>query len=291
MRRERRGPLNALCNTTLLVTARHAEAAPLIAHLRLVKDVHSGELETYQNDTTWLIVTGSGKLRCAVMTASFLSRKPPPCHAINIGIAECPPQTGIHIGDMRRIHKIVDHPSGREQFPDMLVDAAIGESSLTTVDSPLVSDASDTVDGLIDMEGSGFFEAASTFLSPHRISCLKIASDRLDDARLTKASVSALVAPHVETIARYAERVCAAHPLESPIIDADARRWLDDVSGALNLTTSQAFQLEKAARGYLVIRKQPLPALPSSLLKPPSNKRERAERLRVAKQTLGIERE
>ena len=64
------------------------------------------------------------------------------------------------------------------------------------------------------------------------------------------------------------------------MLGANARRWLETVCAALNLTVSQERLLEEWAAAYLVCHDPPLPELPRLILTPPPrNKRERSGRL------------
>jgi hypothetical protein len=156
------------------------------------------------------------------------------------------------------------------------------------VDKPLTSPEEDLPKGLVDMEGAGFFEAASSFLPPHRIFCLKVISDFMDGVRLTKKQISALVSRHADEVARLvalAESLCTSEP---PVLGSREQRWMERVTEALCPTVSQRRQLEAQVTAYVVCRATALPKLDRTLLETPLSKRERSERLEAIRRRLAV---
>ncbi len=273
----------------LFVAALPAEGQALIRRFGLKRDAHAAGFDTYRGDSVSLVVSGVGKLRSAAATAAFLARQPEGAavHAVNVGIAGATPSSGVVVGEVRLINKLLDAASQLEQFPDLLVDTGLREACLTTVDRPLTAAPPSVPAGLVDMEGTGFFEAAAVFLPPHRVGCLKVVSDDLDGGRLKRGEAAALVFAAAPAIERYLERIRAAHRPEPPVLGAEDRRWLAAAGAALDLTVSQGRLLEEWTAAYRVCRGLPLPEIPEPMLTPPQNKRERSERLRALGRLLG----
>ncbi|MEO1923747.1 MAG: hypothetical protein ABGX25_04450 [Nautiliaceae bacterium] len=141
-----------------IVTALKIEAIPIIEYFNLKS---TGEI--YQNKEINLIITGSGKVKSAINTALLLRKKTYP--TINIGIAG----SNKHpIGSGFFIHKITDTDTGFEYYPDFFEEPS---EEIFTVSK------TQKYFSLVDMESSGFFEAAYKFLSVEKIILYKIVSD------------------------------------------------------------------------------------------------------------------
>ena len=251
----------------LLTVALHPEARPLIARFRLQQDTTSHAIPVFRRDDLALSVSGIGKLRSAIATTHLISRANTPQEsvALNIGIAGCYRETSqqsIAIGDLFLAHKLVEASSGREFFPDILVKTDIPEATVTTVDRPLLrSSDTEVAEGLVDMEASGFFLAAATFLPPHQIGCLKIVSDFLEVERFDKAWVSSLIEARMEAIERTINAYRELASLSVEVLDADEQVLLSKIRIDLRLTASQSKKLTDAARGYKLRTASSLPDL------------------------------
>ena len=101
-------------------------------------------------------------------------------------------------------------------------------------------------EGLVDMEGSGFYEAARSELSPDRIALLKWISDPLTgsiDVADTKARFAVAVGDVVEFIEAWpVPEKRDAGRADSPLLELVRER--------LRLTRTQETFLEKWIRGY-----------------------------------------
>ena len=140
-----------------IITALKIEAKEIINHFKL-KQING----IYQNDKINLIITGSGKIKSAINTALLLQKYP--YKSVNFGIAG---SNKFEVGDGFFIEKIIDEDSKYEYYPDYFKNSA----TLHTVSKI------GKYYELVDMEGSGFFEAAYKFLSVEKIILYKIVSD------------------------------------------------------------------------------------------------------------------
>ncbi|MBP5493330.1 MAG: hypothetical protein J6Y08_10860 [Clostridiales bacterium] len=157
-----------------------AEAKPLISALSLRKDTNPCPYDTYfaEDSSCVLAISGIGSLTGASSATYLLTRfgfRSESDFFINFG--SCAGKNpGLYL-----INKITDSTTGRTFYPDMLYDLsscglpASSENALVTVDK-IVSSLEDPA-SLYDMEASGIYQAASHFLSPHRILFLKYVSD------------------------------------------------------------------------------------------------------------------
>lgn len=162
-----------------IITALHAEAKPLIGHFQLKKISHLDlpfPIFVNKEQTIYLIVTGVGKVKVAAGT-TFLhcwnGSKPTSCF-LNIGIAG---SAQFALGDCLLIHKITENSTERCWYPFVSLIKNKNQGQLITHDIP---QKSYPAAGLVDMEGSAFFQTASHFVSQEHIQIIKIISDNDD---------------------------------------------------------------------------------------------------------------
>jgi hypothetical protein len=226
----------------LITMALMIEAKPLKSRYRL--EAASGHpFPVYINSDRILIVTGTGALRAAAATGWALGRFNNIDSAINLGFAGGGSRS-FSLHQWHLINSIRDEVTGRMQVPDLVWDFKLPEASLMTVGKPVETGID--WNGLVDMEGSGFYEAARHFLSPDRIVLLKWVSDHFSgtlDAEATREAFMQSL-PHLDPVLRHFQG------LESPVpaVDSDGFVILLD---RMNLTETQQHYLRKWIRGYL----------------------------------------
>lgn len=178
----------------IIVSALHDEAAPMIEHLGLKRDIASKTHHVFLSEQCFAVISGVGKLRSAIATTRAILEvkygqdagrfEKTPILAANLGTCAARPGyriKNIEIGSLFLAHRIVDHASSRAFHPDILVDTALPSATLETFDLPVSSSASLAADSdLADMEAAGFYEAACAFLPPSSVFCFKVVSDILD---------------------------------------------------------------------------------------------------------------
>lgn len=158
------------------IVALPAEARPLIAHFKMQKCAHPF-LNVYQGSDFTLLQCGIGKLNAAASTGALLQFLPHTDALINVGIAG----GQYAMGDRLLALSVRDAGSDRTWFPHLppvrlLSDIACAE--VCTVDKPTDAYEKNTV---FDMEASGVFSAASTYVGSAFIHCLKVVSDNPDN--------------------------------------------------------------------------------------------------------------
>ncbi|NPA12233.1 MAG: 5'-methylthioadenosine/S-adenosylhomocysteine nucleosidase [Epsilonproteobacteria bacterium] len=141
-----------------IITALKTEANEIIKYFKLK---HQNGI--YQNEKINLIITGSGKIKCAINTALLLQKYPH--KSINFGIAG---SNKYEVGNGFFIEKIVDEDSSFEYYPDFFKQPSGTVHTVSKIGNYFE---------LVDMESSGFFEAAYKFLSVEEIILYKIVSD------------------------------------------------------------------------------------------------------------------
>lgn len=250
----------------LLAIALHAEARPVIERFRLKQDAISG-LPVFRRDGVWITVTGTGSMKSAIATANLLTRVERDADTVmfNLGIAGHTRKAGegpVSVGDRFLANKITERSTGRAFFPDLLARTPLAESVVTTVERPLDrADAGTVEPGLADMEAAGFYQAAATFLPPHRIGCVKVVSDHLETRRLDKNRVGELIAGALDefeaTVAAYSSIDDGGSDV---LTDAD-RQLVQDIRDRLRLTASRHRMLSDLARSYKLHTGSGLPDL------------------------------
>jgi uncharacterized tellurite resistance protein B-like protein len=163
-----------------IVTALKIEAEPIIDYFKL-KSTNG----IYQNENINLTVTGQGKIKSAINTAVLLSQYN--YFALNIGIA------GSNKYEINRgffIHKITDTDTGYNYYPDI---ADLNSEEIHTVSKV------GKYFSLVDMESSGFFEAAYKFLNVNEIILYKIISDT-PVHKADKNEIPELIKSHINII-------------------------------------------------------------------------------------------
>ena len=250
----------------LLAIALHAEARPVIERFRLKQD-GSFDLPVFRRDEVWLAVTGTGRVKSAVATASLLTRAGRDEDAVifNLGVAGHTQRAGegpVRIGDRFLANKITEQGTGRSFYPDLLAKTPLAESAVTTVDRPLDrADAGAVEPGLADMEAAGFYQAAATFLPPHRIGCVKVVSDHLETGRFDKDWIGELIAGSLDDFEAAVAAYRAVSDSASDVLTEADARVVSAIRDRLRLTASRHRMLSDLARSYKLHTGSELPDL------------------------------
>lgn len=198
----------------------------------------------YDGDGAILVVTGTGPLKAAAGTGWAMARFPGIRQAVNIGFAGADPG----VAQLHRwvyVNAIRDQASGHLLLPDILRKHPFPEMCLMTV-SRIIREPLDWP-GLVDMEGSGFFEAARRFVGPDRIALLKWVSDPLTgriEPSATEEAFTRDLEPVVDFIGNWRET--GPRPSSMPV-----ESLAGEIKDRLRLTRTQTEFLRKWIPGYL----------------------------------------
>ncbi len=270
-----------------IVTALQAEAAPLVQYFGLKQNTGARTFPCFESADIVLVVSGVGKVQSAIATTWILNRSESgkESTALNFGLCGCADKT-VPLGTLVMINKITDGGSGRAFYPDLLLRHPLAESDLTTYDRPVFSPgAQGETTGMVDMEASGFFQAATKILPLERIHCLKLVSDYLEARKLKAKAIEVLVEARVGEIERVLSngRIPVDRP---PRFDSQDSQFLKRIEKSLRLTVTQRNQLQDWALGHLMRNGAGLEKLESFALRSTTNKRERSEALAAIKTIL-----
>ena len=231
----------------LIVVALPVEARPLVSTLNLKFHSH-GE---YRNDEFTLIVTGVGRISSAISTTKAFSLNDDYVSVLNFGLCGSRnPKTNI--GAMRYVNRIREVCTGRDFFPDPLIDHEWKESAIQCHDQP-VQDPNvmnfDPFAEIVDMESAGFFQAATLFLPVHSIHCIKVVSDHLDTSKKSTKAIENLINNRVSEISKYLRQISQSITVPKPKIPTHYQSSIDNIAKSWRLTKTQVHSLQKIALG------------------------------------------
>lgn len=171
-----------------IVTALNIEAAPIIQHFKLKKDMNITFYQIYKNDNIVLIVSGVGKIKSAMAAAYLFSTYKSNEKPILINIGFCGTNSSKYeVGSMLLINKITDIDTGYDYYPDIFIDSSFPREALYCYSRPVESENFKVgKDIFCDMESSGIMEAASKFTYAHKVAIIKIISDYLSPNNLDR---------------------------------------------------------------------------------------------------------
>ena len=260
-----------------LITALKAESDPFVQHLRLKKDNALGfPYFVNQKLNVGLIGVGVGKKNIKSRISSFLKLiNHKEVQFINVGIAGGK-KSRANIGELFMINKILDDNSDLKYYPDIIVDHGMNESSITTVETPVLNGGK-KYDTLVDMEAHEIFSTCLKFVPVHDISIIKLVSDHMDGHELYNqpSIVSELFKEKMDEIIHFINQFKLIDEMVTPILIDKDMAWIKNTKGKYLLTASQVDQLINYARGYrLRNQENPFPELDIQIPKTKNNQKD-----------------
>lgn len=181
-------------------TALSVEASPIIEGFKLKKDMDTKEFQVFGNEDVILIVSGVGKVKCA-MGIAYLFGKYGVCEKdILLNVGYCGSSNlDVPLGTLKLANKVVDMDTGREYFPDLFVTGY--EQECISCFSNVITNRKENTEGVfVDMESAGVMEASYKFLYPHQTVIVKIVSDYMDDERKDVLFLKSLIDKNLSSI-------------------------------------------------------------------------------------------
>ena len=154
----------------VIVTATFSEAKALVEYFGLVQ-TQKKPFSIYKNDKILLIISGIGKVNSAIATTYAFSTYKNIDNIINFGICGSSDKEK-EIGSFWNIKSVIDKDSDKKFI--LKKEGEILWCHSKAIIFPLSKKV------LVDMESSGFLQAAKTFINTKNISIYKIVSDHLD---------------------------------------------------------------------------------------------------------------
>lgn len=224
---------------------------------------HSGKFRIFQKENHYIIISGTGKLSMALAVSEFAHILPKPdrnqMKIWNLGIAGSA-NSKFSLGDFFWIHKITDAATKRDFYPDRVEKSVLTkETTLTTYDRPITKNkASDQFlslsqeelenTQLIDMEGSGFFEATSLYFPLENISLGKLVSDHLEGNFCKAETVESMMAETMEVL--FNEWISPLPWIGIDSIDTFDWTLVESFIRNLRLTETMKHDLKKSIRFF-----------------------------------------
>ena len=253
-----------------IVTAMYAEAAPFINYYKLKRDrlMKRHELYVSEGNDVCLLITKPGKIAAAMAVTEMLVTHEPANEDFLINVGVCgscdvqvtsaffdslgtPANTPVYI-----CNDILDHDTGRHYYPDMLYKHPFKEVGIETC-SVVVNDKDFISMPLADMEAAAIFQAAASFFPPHRMAFLKIPSDNLETAQVTKETVTGVIEENLAVICEWLDNFLVTEvvigkaslktelPSYTPDFTSVEQLLFDDISDKLNLSVTMKEQLRQ----------------------------------------------
>ena len=228
------------------VVALKEEAKIIIDYFKLNKVNEKTIYPIYKNveETHWLIICGIGRSNAAASTAYLYSYSEASRYTswINLGIAG---STNGNYGDLYLVDKISTYQGKKSTDPLTLPKTSVPKMHLFTSDVP-VSDYTDH--GMIDMEGSAFFDIASKITSKEFICLMKVISDGPNNKinEITKSKIYNLIKQNlikIIDVISYYERLT-----EEEIQIREKPKLFYEIKSKWNFSVTQAYKLETLLR-------------------------------------------
>lgn len=205
--------------------------------------------EIFEGTDCTLVISGIGKIAAATATSFLLSRAELPRSMLVLNVGTCTSPHEHDRNQLFQIERICDATSERSFIPEVLVAPAFELRTLTTFDFPVSLESwPDTLEGLGDMEGAGFAQAASYFLPIESIQALKLCTDILSPADFSPSKVSSLMEPYVPSIMQWAFQILSLLENADGVLTREDSRILEELCTRWRLTFSTARRLHQMVR-------------------------------------------
>jgi len=232
-----------------IVIALHPEAKPLIEYYHLRKITHIDmpfTIYVNKEKTIYLIISGIGKIKIATATTFLYMWTGSKSHStfLNIGLAGSK-QFALEEGVL--IHKITEMSTHKNGYPFVTPIKIKNQATLMTYDTP---QKDYPMTGLMDMEGSAFFQTATHFVSVEQVQLFKVVSDADEKSLLAinHDQASQWINKNLKQIALLADYLISLSSQENQInMDDDL---LEKFKTQWHFTYSQLLQLKKNLRHW-----------------------------------------
>lgn len=182
-----------------LFTALYCEADIFIKKFRLEKILENVRFQEFYQEEAGirLTVTGVGEIAAATAVSSVCATYKPQEEDMLLNVGTC-----SHIAGNPGVflcNKILEQATGKTFYPDILYRHNLQEESIVTGMLPCNSE--ENFDGnLYDMEAAAIYQAGAYFFGPHQMMFLKVVSDQVAAAEVSKENVHHLMETYQETL-------------------------------------------------------------------------------------------
>ncbi|OEG00035.1 hypothetical protein BHF71_06645 [Vulcanibacillus modesticaldus] len=247
-----------------IVTAIYHEAKPLIEYYNLKRTHKISKYQIFENDEIKLIISGTGVFTATIATTYLLTlfNAKTSDLILNIGVAGTK-NKDFHLGQAFLCHKVIYHETNKSYYPDIIIKHPFSEGTLETFSQIVDKSLTKNFQGdLFDMEGAGFFEAASSFLPPHNIYLVKIVSDFLEPTTVSKEMVTKLINENLTNILKLIQNSLAINQVNiTDLLTEDDYKLLSKIGDNLQLSSTMRHQLIQLAKQFIIRTKHNLSIL------------------------------
>ncbi|WP_446899054.1 5'-methylthioadenosine/S-adenosylhomocysteine nucleosidase family protein [Clostridium sp. LBM24168] len=236
-----------------LAAALYYEAKPFIDRFCLKKDSSINKFQVFKNREIVLIVTDAGSINTACACTYLISKFNADSYDtfLNIGICGSVSKK-IGIGTVVLMNKIISNEDNREFYPDVLFKHPFAEGSLESFNRVVYSN-SNIKSEFVDMEGAAFFQSVAIFMPPHRIICIKVISDYLDNKILRGDDVENLIRMNIEKISDWIIEIKDQVAKPKNIFSSKDMDYINEIAINLKLSITMQHELRKLSGSYKLI--------------------------------------
>lgn len=175
----------------LITVALVCEAKCIISALNLKRINDETRWELFGNEEeVLLLITGTGPVAAAASVSSVMTRYgfAETGFVINIGTCCDLASSQGKLGQLFLINRITDGETGRDYYPDMMIDSELPEKAVISVAMPVYScesglqgeceeNGKQRQSSLYDMEAAFIYQTVKYYLGPSKVAFLKLVSD------------------------------------------------------------------------------------------------------------------
>ena len=221
-----------------LCTAMYIEAEMFINKLHLKKDTSITKFQVFKNEHITLIITGVSKLKACIALTYLLSNKKINSSDFIINIGLCgTTNRNLNIGETFLCNKIIDNDSKKTYFSDILFKHPFKENSIETCSKTITSNNNIEAE-LVDMESSGIYESALTFVEAHQIVFIKIISDYLNVDKIDTSKLKTILNNSSDIIINWINTISSTFKYSKNIFTSKDIENITKISTNLKFSTT-----------------------------------------------------
>lgn len=229
------------------VCTKHVEAKPIIKIYNMKKNMRCRYFEYFESENARLVISGTGKVNAAAAIVYMLSESSiKSCDiAVNFSFGG---SFKRNTGNLILADKVIDMDTEKTYYPDVLVKNEFIEGTVETYSN---TEIQETAADAFDMEASGFFEAASKFLSPNQIQVIKLATSM--GIKKTGDNYEDINVSNVDKIKSYVDNMHDLYKVHEVLCDEDKIK-IRKIADNIKLTESMTQIFIKLYKNYILIK-------------------------------------
>lgn len=236
-----------------LAAALYNEAKIFIEKFSLKRCSEINKFQVFKNEDIVLVITGTGGINAACACTYVISRFNVEKYDTFINVGICGSiSKNVALGKTILVNKIMDGDSKKTFYPDILFEHPFLEGSIESFSGP-VKYKQDVKADFVDMESAGFFQSVSKFIPPHRIYCIKIVSDYMENCKITGDDVKKLLRMASTSIVNWIMQLKNSAIRANNILDGRDMDYIEDTAASLKLSTTMKHELKKLSTNYKVL--------------------------------------